>query len=83
MPLKCPQCGSRNTLTNSAGELSGMTGDKRFLTAAAGYINPGTFPELIKEIARVLGKLFGYLEQREKNIAPVLVCKDCGHWKRI
>lgn len=83
MSLKCPQCGSRNTLTASAGKLSEMTGNEQFLTAAAGYINPTVIIEMLKDIVQVIGKLFGFLEQRERNNAPVLVCKDCGHWRRI
>ena len=60
MPLKCPKCGSRNTVTETAGNI-----------------------ELLKEIIRAIQRLFRFLEQRERNNAPVLICKDCGYYERI
>ena len=79
MPLKCPKCGSRNTVTETAGNIAKVTRDDRFLTSTSGYISP----ELLKEIIRAIQRLFGFLKQRERNNAPVLICKDCGYYERI
>ncbi len=83
MPLKCPKCGSRNTVTETAGNIAKVTRDARFLTSASGYISPEQLPELLKEIIRAIQRLFGFLKQRERNNAPVLICKDCGYYERI
>ncbi len=40
MPLKCPKCGSRNTVTETAGNIAKVTRDDRFLTLTSGYISP-------------------------------------------
>ncbi|MCQ5790134.1 hypothetical protein MZC73_17190, partial [Escherichia coli] len=60
-----------------------MTRDDRFLTSTSGYISPEQLPELLKEIIRAIQRLFRFLEQRERNNAPVLICKDCGYYERI
>ncbi len=52
MPLKCPKCGSRNTVTETAGNIAKVTRDDRFLTSTSGYISPEQLPELLKEIIR-------------------------------
>lgn len=83
MPLKCPKCGSRNTVTETAGKIAEVTRDDRFLTSTSGYISPEQLPELLKEIIRSIQRLFRFLEQRERNNAPVLICKDCGYYERI
>ncbi len=49
MPLKCPKCGSRNTVTETAGNIAKVTRDDRFLTSTSGYISPEQLPELLKE----------------------------------
>lgn len=78
MHLKCPQCGSCNTLISSAGKLPSITDNKR-----SGYISLEFLPEILKEIIKAIKKLFRFLEQRERNNAPVLICKDCGYYERI
>ena len=80
MPLKCPKCGCRNTVTET---IAKVTRDDRFLTLTSGYISPEQLPELLKEIIRAIQRLFRFLEQRERNNAPVLICKDCGYYERI
>ena len=54
MPLKCPKCGSRNTVTETAGNIAKVTRDDRFLTLTSGYISPEQLPELLKEIIRAI-----------------------------
>lgn len=66
MPLKCPKCGSRNTVTETAGKIAALTRDDRFLTTSAGYISPDQLAELLKDIIRAIKRIFGFLEQREK-----------------
>lgn len=83
MPLKCPKCGSRNTVTETAGKIAALTHDDRFLTTSAGYISPEQLVELLKDIIKAIKRIFGFLEQRERNNAPVLVCKSCGYYERI
>lgn len=78
MHLKCPQCGSYNTLISSAGKLPSITDNKR-----SGYISLEFLPEILKEIIKAIKKLFGFLEQCERNNAPVLICMDCGYYERI
>lgn len=83
MSLKCPKCGSRNTVTETAGKIAELTRDDRFLTTSSGYISLDQLAELLKDIIRAIKRLFGFLEQRERNNAPVLVCKSCGYYERI
>lgn len=78
MHLKCPQCGSCNTLISSAGKLPSITDNKR-----SGYIILEFLPEILKEIIKAIKKLFGFLEQCERNNAPVLICMDYGYYERI
>ncbi|RVR48594.1 hypothetical protein EOL26_18395 [Escherichia coli] len=78
MHLKCPQCGSCNTLISSVGKLPSITDNKR-----SGYISLEFLPEILKEIIKAIKKLFGFLEQCERNNAPVLICMDCGYYERI
>lgn len=78
MHLKCPQCGSCNTLISSTGKLPSITDNKR-----SGYISLEFLPEILKEIIKAIKKLFGFLEQCERNNAPVLICMDCGYYERI
>ena len=49
MHLKCPQCGSCNTLISSAGKLPSITDNKR-----SGYISPEFLPEILKEIIKAI-----------------------------
>lgn len=83
MPLKCPKCGSRNTVTETAGKIAALTHDDRFLTTSADYISPEQLVELLKDIIKAIKRIFGFLEQRKRNNAPVLVCKSCGYYERI
>lgn len=78
MHLKCPQCGSCNTLISSAGKLPSITDNKH-----SGYISLEFLPEILKEIIKAIKKLFGFLEQCERNNAPVLICMGCGYYERI
>lgn len=57
MHLKCPQCGSCNTLISSAGKLPSITDNKH-----SGYISLEFLPEILKEIIKAIKKLFGFLE---------------------
>ena len=83
MPLKCPKSFSKFSGSKTAGNIAKVTRDDRFLTSTSGYISPEQLPELLKEIIRAIQRLFGFLEQRERNNAPVLICKDCGYYERI
>lgn len=83
MSLKCKGCGSRETEVVSARELSEKTGDASVMTAAAGAINPVIVIEAINSVFKALGKLFGFLEEKEKGNKQVVVCKDCGYWERV
>ncbi|ECI6490309.1 hypothetical protein EIL18_10390 [Salmonella enterica subsp. enterica] len=83
MSLKCPSCGSRNTIVTSAENMEKVTHDDRFRTATSGVIDPRIILELLKLILKVLTRLFAFMEEREKNKGKVVVCKDCGYWKRI
>lgn len=83
MSLTCPKCGSRHTVTENAGRIAEVVRDDRFLSSASGYISPDQLSELLKEIIRAIKRFFGFLEQRERNNAPVLVCKSCGYYERI
>ena len=83
MSLKCKGCGSRDTEVVSARELSDKTGDANIMTAAAGALNPVLVVEAINAIFKALGKLFGWLEKKEKGNRKVVVCKDCGYWEKV
>jgi predicted nucleic-acid-binding Zn-ribbon protein len=85
MSLQCHKCESRNTEIVSAKELSEKTGDISLMSAGAmaGVINPVLVVSALKSIFEALGKLFGYLEEKEKNNRKVIVCKDCGYWEKI
>lgn len=83
MSLKCKGCGSRDTEVVSARELSEKTGDASVMTAAAGAINPVIVVEAINSIFKALGRLFGWLGEKEKGNRQVVVCKDCGHWEKV
>lgn len=61
MPLKCPKCGSRNTVTETAGKIVALTHDDRFLTTSAGYISPEQLAELLKDIIKAIKRIFGFL----------------------
>lgn len=52
MSLKCPKCGGRNTVTETAGKIAELTRDDRFLTTSAGYISPEQLSELLKTSSR-------------------------------
>ena len=41
------------------------------------------FVEALKAIFEFLGKLFGWLEENEKNDRNVVVCKDFGYWEKV
>ncbi len=49
MHLKCPQCGSCNTLISSAGKLPSITDNKH-----SGYISLEFLPEILKEIIKAI-----------------------------
>ena len=83
MLLKCKGCGSNNTEVVSAKELSEKTGDTSIMTSATGTINPILVLEVVKHIFKAMGKLFGWLEEKEKGKRKVVVCKDCGHWDKV
>lgn len=83
MLLKCKGCGGNNTEVVSAKELSEKTGDASIMTSATGTINPILVLEVFKNIFKAMGKLFGWLEEKEKGKRKVVVCKDCGHWDKI
>lgn len=51
MHLKCPQCGSCNTLISSAGKLPSITDNKH-----SGYISLEFLPEILKEIIKAIKK---------------------------
>jgi predicted nucleic-acid-binding Zn-ribbon protein len=84
MSLQCHKCGSQNTEVISAEELSNKTGDMRPISSAtAGIIDPMLVIKAIKSMFQALEKLFGFLEEKEKNKRKVIVCKDCGYWEKI
>ncbi|MDP1615520.1 MAG: hypothetical protein Q8L68_06960 [Methylococcales bacterium] len=83
MSNQCNKCGSRNTATVNARDMADKTGDSSFITAASGTVNPILIVETLKVIFEFLGKLFGWLEEKEKNNRSVVVCKDCGYWERV
>jgi len=84
MSLQCHKCESKNTEIVSAEELSNETGDKTPLSGAAmGAIDPTLVAVALKSIFQALGKLFGFLEEKEKNKRKVVVCKDCGYWEKV
>ena len=84
MSLQCHKCESQNTEVVSAEELSNKTGDMTLMSfATVGIINPILVVEALKSIFLALEKLFGFLEEKEKNKRKVIVCKDCGYWEKI
>ena len=85
MSLQCRKCGSRNTEIVSAKKLSDKIGNKSLMTANAGFlvVDPVIIAEALKAIFQVLGKLFDYLKEKEKNKRKVVICKDCGYWERV
>lgn len=82
MNLQCKKCKSTNTKVMSAEKLSEETGDNNFNTAAAGVASVAILP-IIEKLLDVLGKLFGFLEEKEKNKKQILVCLDCGYWEKL
>ncbi|MBY5949290.1 hypothetical protein [Photobacterium rosenbergii] len=83
MSLKCRGCGSRTTEVVNAKELSEKTGDSSFITQNQGAIDPNIVAGALKAIFKALGKIFGWLEEREKGNRKVVVCRDCGHWEKV
>ena len=85
MSLQCRKCGSRNTEIVSAKKLSDKIGNKSLMTANAGFlvVDPVIIAEALKAIFQVLGKLFDYLKEKEKNKRKIVICKDCGYWERV
>lgn len=83
MQLKCPHCGSQNTKSGPAWKLADAMNDERLLRTSSGNINPEVLPKILEEIINVIRNLLGYLELREKNNAPVLICRECGYYEKI
>lgn len=83
MSLICPKCGSRNTRVFTAESLFRMTGSANFRQSTSGYVGIGVVITLLKELFNMLARFLGFLEQKEKNKAPVMICKKCGYWIRI
>jgi hypothetical protein len=70
-------------VTVKARDMAEKTGDGSFMTASSGMVSPILIVEALKAIFEFLGKLFGWLEEAEKNDRSVVVCKDCGYWERV
>lgn len=83
MVLICPKCGSDNTRVFTAESLFNVTGSMNFIQSTSGYMSIGVVITLLKELFCMLARFLGFLEQKEKNKAPVMVCKKCGYWIRI
>lgn len=81
--MMCKKCNSKNTDVVSAKKLAEKTNDNQFLTATAGVASTTLIIGAVKSIFEALGKLFGWMEEKEKNDRNVIVCKDCGYWERI
>jgi hypothetical protein len=83
MGIQCNKCGSRNTTVVKAKDLADKTGDKSIMTAASGTVSTAILAELLELLLKVIGKIFGWLEEKEKNDRKVVVCKECGYWERV
>lgn len=83
MGVQCNKCGSRNTSIVKARDMAEKTGDRSFINATSGIVNPILIGEALKVIFEFFGKLFGWLEEKEKNDKNVVVCKDCGYWEKV
>ncbi len=88
--LKCPSCGSTDTIVRKAGELNEQFNTHDFTQHTAGAISPAQLLKLIGSILTAGIALLGYLtarekrkEQEAKNNASILVCKSCKNWKKI
>jgi len=85
MGIQCNKCASRNTIVVKAKDLAKRTSDNSVLTGMSGTVagDPAVLLEILKGIVQFLGKLFGWLEEKEKNDRQVVVCQDCGYWERV
>lgn len=88
--LKCPYCGSTDTIVRKAGELNEQFNTKNFTQHTSGSISADQVLKLITAILATGIALFGFLKAREKrkeeeakNNSSILVCKSCNGWKKI
>ncbi len=83
MALKCKDCGSLDTEVMKAKELSDASGDNSVLTSLCGTINPIFIIKALEAAFKAIGKIFSWMEEKEKGNQSVIVCKKCGYWERI
>lgn len=84
--LACRNCGSLETKVCPAEDAGKVSPDVNSRMQASGFISAESFKELLKLLPLVfglLGRFFGFLEQREKNKGMVVVCTKCRYWERI
>jgi hypothetical protein len=83
MGVQCHKCGSRNTSIVKARDLAKAANDPSVLTGCMGIIPVVLIGKILDKIFQFLGKLFGFLEEKQKNDASVVVCRDCGYYERV
>lgn len=83
MSNQCHKCKSRNTATVKAKDMADKTGNSSFITTAYGAVDPILVIGALTSIIKALRELFGWLNRKEKNNGCIVVCKDCGYWKRV
>ena len=88
--LKCPYCGSTDTIVRKAGELNKQLNTDHFTQHTSGVISADQVLKLIMAILTTGIALFGFLKEREKrkeeeakNNASILLCKSCNTWEKI
>lgn len=88
--LKCPYCGSTDTIVRKASELNRQFNTDDYTRNKSGAISSEQLLKLIMAILTAGVALFGFLKAREKtkeeeakNNANILVCKSCNKWERI
>lgn len=60
-----------------------VTGISNFTIAKFGSVNVGEIGNLLAAFLSIIGKLFDFLMEKEKNEASIILCQDCGYWERM
>ena len=81
MGLKCPKCGSINTVVVDKESFAKKTRNEAMLQETCGKIDPKIIIEIIKAIIAIIGMVFALFTAKQKNKKNILLCKDCGHWE--
>lgn len=84
--LGCRKCGSKNTVVCKVKDAAKKDPSAGFESQTSGFASASFAAEIIeaiKYLSMAVAKIFGFMEEKEKNEALMVVCKDCNYWERI